>query len=189
MGGPAALDLCYSVMTIGPIWTSQSSSFHAWRTRILYHKTDVLLFHGSSYICISVTRIFFPVFFLNANVGVKQLRGQGPPSRRIADKPKWRNFLPSLRHMGVRKAFTNKMRHKNRLSGSPSWSHSPCHNQIFQHRHWSKTLSLPAQGWRLACANLLLFGFLIEPNWRCDRWGGRGTYRGAPSLKTTFSLY
>lgn len=125
MGGPAALDLCYSVMTIGPIWTSQSSSFHAWRTRILYHKTDVLLFHRSSYICISVTRIFFPVFFLNANVGVKQLRGQGPPSRRIADKPKWRNFLPSLRHMGVRKAFTNKMRHKNRVSGSPSWSPTP----------------------------------------------------------------
>lgn len=58
MGGQAPVDFCYSVLTIEPIWTIQSFSFSPWNTRTLYHQTNSPLVLCSSYVRITIIKLF-----------------------------------------------------------------------------------------------------------------------------------
>lgn len=142
MGGLAALDLCYSAMTIGPTWTSQSSSFLIWRTHILYHKSMSYSSTAAPLTLVSLSWGFL-FFFLKPSVGVRQLQGQGPPSQRIRDKTKWRKYHHPHHQekMEACKSFANTKNKK--LSKivvrpiAPSlmtniFQHQQCHNVLIE---------------------------------------------------------
>lgn len=112
MGGLAALDLWYSAMTIGPTWTSQSSSFPIWRTHILYHKC---MFYSSTAAPLTLVSLSWGLFvFPETKCWCETAAGTGTTQLEDKrwDKVKKASSSSSSRKMEACKSFANTKNQK-----------------------------------------------------------------------------